>query len=105
MENGQTTSTRNGVSDVKKLKMERNGATNGANSAPAEDQHHFLTKLMDLMITEGIDKANDRKNKIVEFKHPKELEKIVDLKLKDPTSDDRLLDICNDVIKYSVKTG
>ncbi|XP_071151866.1 cysteine sulfinic acid decarboxylase-like [Mytilus edulis] len=105
MENGQTTSTRNGVSDVKKLKMERNGATNGANSAPAEDQHHFLTKLMDLMFTEGIDKANDRKNKIVEFKHPKELEKIVDLKLKDPTSDDRLLDICNDVIKYSVKTG
>lgn len=108
MENGQTTSTSNGVSDVKNLKMERNsmnGATNGVNGAPAEDQHHFLTKLMDMMITEGIDKANDRKNKIVEFKHPKELEKMLDLKLKDPTNDDRLLDICNDVIKYSVKTG
>ena len=109
MENGHRVS--NGITNghaIKKKKENGHVITNGANGTNGncpESSHHFLTQLFDTMVSEGIDKANDRKNKIVEFKHPKELEQILDLDLKDATSDDRLLSICSDVIKYSVKTG
>ena len=109
MENGQGVS--NGITNrhtIKNKKENGHVITNGANGTNGncpESSHHFLTQLFETMVSEGIDKANDRKNKIVEFKHPKELEQILDLDLKDATTDDRLLSICSDVIKYSVKTG
>ena len=44
--------------------------------------------------------------KVVEFKHPEELWKLVDFKLENkPTNNDHLLDTCKNIIKYSVKTG
>ncbi|ESO90111.1 hypothetical protein LOTGIDRAFT_124064, partial [Lottia gigantea] len=44
--------------------------------------------------------------KVVEWKHPHELEKLMDLKIKeDGTSKPTLLDMCRQIVKYSVKTG
>jgi hypothetical protein len=71
----------------------------------AETKHHFLDELYKMMVKDAYDGMKKRGSKVVEFKHPKELEAMLDLALKKQTSDDRLLEICKDVIKYSVKTG
>lgn len=113
MESGHAKANGVACSPTKKTKAEKskivhsNGTSNGASNGLGQngDQHYFLTKLFDMMLTNGLDKANDRNNKIVEFKHPKELEQMLDLDITKPTSDDRLLSACEDVIKYSVKTG
>ena len=82
-----------------------NETTHEVNKSTQENQQYFLDNLYSMMISEVIEKAKDRTNKIVEFKHPKELEKLFDLEIKERTSDDQLLALCKDIIKYSVKTG
>ena len=43
---------------------------------------------------------------MVDFKHPKELEKLIDLSLKDRGATDKaMLTFCEQIIQYSVKTG
>jgi len=79
-----------------------NGLNNG--NVPESGQH-FLQQLHDLMVKEVFEKSKNRKSRVVEFKHPKELESMLDLSLENPTSDEKLLEICKDVIRYSVKTG
>lgn len=44
--------------------------------------------------------------KVVDFKHPKELQQHLDLELRDDGEpDEKLLEYCNDALKYSVRTG
>lgn len=73
--------------------------------AGTETKHQFLDELYKMMVKDAYDGMKNRGSKVVEFKHPKELEAMLDLTLRKQTSDDRLLEICKDVIKYSVKTG
>lgn len=70
-----------------------------------ETHHQFLDELYKMMVRDAYDGMKDRDSKVVEFKHPKELEAMLDLGLNKETSDDSLLKICQDIIKYSVKTG
>ncbi|CAL1285204.1 unnamed protein product [Larinioides sclopetarius] len=45
------------------------------------------------------------KHKVAEFRHPKELEKIFDLRIEDePSTHEQMVKLCQDVLKYSVKT-
>ncbi|GFT23797.1 cysteine sulfinic acid decarboxylase [Nephila pilipes] len=45
------------------------------------------------------------KHKVTEFRHPKELEKIFDLRVEDePATHEEMVKFCQDVLKYSVKT-
>ena len=45
-------------------------------------------------------------SKVVEFVHPEILEKLIDLSIPESvTPDDRLLELCRETIRYSVKTG
>ncbi|KAJ8309070.1 hypothetical protein KUTeg_013944 [Tegillarca granosa] len=84
-----------------------NGHCNGVkiNGNVPENDNQFLDELYDMMIKEGFEKSRDRNTKVVEFKHPKELKQLIDLEVNKPTDDDRLLNICKDIIKYSVRTG
>ncbi|KAL5007987.1 hypothetical protein ScPMuIL_013568 [Solemya velum] len=81
--------------------------TNGNVSNGAHGETNaFLRQLFEMMLTEGIEKGLSRDSKVVEFKHPKDLEKIMNLKIDgEGASDQDLLDVCSDVIKYSVKAG
>lgn len=74
-------------------------------SLVVETHHHFLDELYKMMVKDVYDGGRNRDSKVVEFKHPKELEALMDLGLNKETSDDNLLKICQDIIKYSVKTG
>lgn len=85
-----------------------NNKSNGYSSNGSlvvETHHHFLDELYKMMVKDVYDGGRDRDSKVVEFKHPKELEALMDLGLNKETSDDNLLKICQDIIKYSVKTG
>nr|XP_042908865.1 cysteine sulfinic acid decarboxylase-like [Parasteatoda tepidariorum] len=64
-----------------------------------------VTKLiLDSKIIED-PKIVSAKHKVTEFQHPKELEEIFDLNLGDePSSLDTMVKLCQDVLKYSVKT-
>lgn len=111
MENSNLTTDGVNCSSLKKSKIEKlnyiysNGTTKGAVKENSTNQHYFLTELFELMLADGLDKAKNRENKIIKFKHPKELKKLLDLDITQPTSDDQLLLACGDIIKYSVKTG
>ncbi len=53
-----------------------------------------------------ITKTNDRDEKVLDFHHPIELRKLLDLKLKEePETLGQLLDDCRQTLKYQVKTG
>lgn len=75
------------------------------NGSVPENDNQFLDDLYDMMIKEGFEKSRDRNTKVVEFKHPKELKQLIDLEVNKPTDDYNLLNICKDIIKYSVRTG
>ena len=45
-------------------------------------------------------------SKVVDFRHPDELMKTMDLQLsQEPSDNEQLMDACRQIIKYSVKTG
>uniref|UniRef100_A0A915JTU2 Glutamate decarboxylase n=1 Tax=Romanomermis culicivorax TaxID=13658 RepID=A0A915JTU2_ROMCU len=53
-----------------------------------------------------IKESNDRTSKLVRFHHPDQLAQILDLKISDdPRELKQLLDDCEQVLKYQVKTG
>ncbi|KAK3092362.1 hypothetical protein FSP39_001932 [Pinctada imbricata] len=82
-----------------------NGTTNGGMGV-TENQTEFLDRLYTMMINDVFIGSRKREARVVNFKHPKELEKTIDLQLnEDETKDEDLLKICKDVIQYSVKTG
>lgn len=89
------------------LGMSNNNSNGYSPNGPVvvETHHHFLDELYKMMVKDVYDGGKKRDTKVVEFKHPKELEALMDLGLNKETSDDNLLKICQDIIRYSVKTG
>ncbi|KAK2179016.1 hypothetical protein NP493_519g05084 [Ridgeia piscesae] len=58
------------------------------------------------MLKEVVEKSGDVSSKVIDFKHPKELQKLINLSLEDRgVTDDTLLQCCEQIIQYSVKTG
>jgi len=107
----------NGDSNIEKIKamkrsiQEENGST-PSNShtkikrARWEDGEQFLKDLVEMMIQGLNDWTQNSESKLVEFHHPDELEKRMSLQISDsPCSNEKLLSMCKDVMRYSVKTG
>jgi glutamate decarboxylase len=76
-------------------------------SLPDRQQHsHFLKEAVDLMLEKAVFQATNRSNRVVEWRAPEELQKLIDLDLSaDPANHDKLLQLLKDIIQYSVKTG
>uniref|UniRef100_A0A8C6XVF5 Cysteine sulfinic acid decarboxylase n=1 Tax=Naja naja TaxID=35670 RepID=A0A8C6XVF5_NAJNA len=77
-------------------------------SSPGLDRvagEKFLQEAFQIMLEEGIRKGMDASEKVCIWKEPEELQRILDLNLKDSGEPhERLLERCRDVIRYSVKT-
>ena len=65
----------------------------------------FLMKVVDILL-DYIKNQNDRNEKVLEFHHPNEMIKLLDLEIPDTgvTLQQLLLD-CSTTLKYQVKTG
>lgn len=76
-------------------------------SLPIRSVHEtFLRNCIEEILNLAVFNATDRSHKVVEFKNPEDLKNILDLKLKSTSdSDEKLMDLLKDTIKYSVKTG
>ncbi|XP_013398337.1 cysteine sulfinic acid decarboxylase [Lingula anatina] len=72
----------------------------------ANDVTSFLDKVHQLMIRECLEKGKSRDGKVVEFLQPGELQKEMQFPVGDmPESHDKLLELCEKAVRYSVKTG
>lgn len=76
-------------------------------SLPNKNEHEtFIRNSVEELLNLAVFQATDRKNKVLEWRNPEDLQNIFDMKLKDtPDSDEVLLNLIRDTIKYSVKTG
>lgn len=75
-------------------------------SLPNRGQEKFLRTLFDNVLNTAVFDGTKRENKVLEWRDPEELSKIFDMSLKDePDSDEELLKLASDTVKYSVKTG
>ncbi|XP_070497231.1 cysteine sulfinic acid decarboxylase [Chironomus tepperi] len=96
---------------VNKIKSVQNLKMSGAESdrllsLPSKTHEKFLRTLFDNVLDKAIFDGTKRDNKVLEWTDPEELQKKLNMDLKDePDSDETLLKLANDTIKYSVKTG
>ena len=75
-------------------------------SLPDRSQEKFLRNLFDNVLNNAIFDGTKRENKVLEWTNPEEMLEKFDMTLKDePDTDEELLKLANDTIKYSVKTG
>lgn len=65
----------------------------------------FLQKVIDILM-DFVRDTNDRNCKILEFHHPEEMQKLLDLDIHDKGVNlQQLLQDCHTTLKYQVKTG
>lgn len=82
------------------------GATERFFSLPSRSQETFLRTLFDTVLNNAIFDGTKRESKVLEWTNPEEMLEKFDMSLKDePDSDEELLKLANETIKYSVKTG
>lgn len=76
-------------------------------SLPNRNEHEtFLRKITEEILNSAVFNATDRENKVLEWRNPEDLSKILDLDLKtQPDTDEKLMELARETIKYSVKTG
>jgi hypothetical protein len=75
-------------------------------SLPNENHEKFLRTVYDNVLKNAIFEGTKRENKVLEWTSPEEMLRKFDMQLKDEgDSDEVLLQLANDTIKYSVKTG
>lgn len=75
-------------------------------SLPNRKQEEFLRTLFDNILNGAVYEGTRRENKVLEWTDPEELQAKFDMTLKvEPDSDEELLRLANETIKYSVKTG
>lgn len=76
-------------------------------SLPRKEQHeYFLRVCTEILMKEAIFRGTSRDSKVLEWRHPEELLKLMDFNLKDNgASNEELVRLLKDTIKYSVKTG
>ncbi|XP_055957209.1 cysteine sulfinic acid decarboxylase [Patella vulgata] len=66
----------------------------------------FLEDVHKIMVDDALVKGTSREAPVVEFRHPEELKKLLQLPVKnEPATSAEILEDCKRVIKYSVKTG
>lgn len=76
-------------------------------SLPNRAQHErFLRNFIEEVMQLAVFNATDRSNKVLEWTNPEDLINLFDMSLKStPDSDEKLMELTRDTIKYSVKTG
>lgn len=76
-------------------------------SIPCKMLHdEFFRDCVDIILEEALFKGTDRKNKVINWKSPDELQKIIDFSVKhSPSTHEKLVQLIKNVIKFSVKTG
>lgn len=76
-------------------------------SLPNRSRHEkFLRTFVEEVMQTAVFNATERDQKVVEWTNPEELLEKLDLDLKnEPDTDDKLMELARDTIKYSVKTG
>lgn len=75
-------------------------------SLPNRSQEKFLRALFDNILNNAIFDGTKRENKVLEWTNPEEMLEKFDMSLKDEAdTDEDLLKLANETIKYSVKTG
>lgn len=75
-------------------------------SLPNRNQEKFLRNVFDSVLSGAVFDGTARENKVLEWTDPEEMKKKFDMSLKDEgDSDEELLKLANQTIKYSVKTG
>ncbi|CAH2282947.1 acidic amino acid decarboxylase GADL1 isoform X1 [Pelobates cultripes] len=78
-------------------------------NGPIIDSHageKFVDEVYRMLMNEVIQKATDVSEKVCEWQEPEQLKKILDLNLKENgESHQKLLQLCRNAIKYSVKTS
>lgn len=66
----------------------------------------FIRDSIEIMLSTAIFEDTKRENRLLDWHQPDELRKLFDMSLKQESdSDENLLDLVRNVIKYSVKTG
>nr|XP_033794323.1 cysteine sulfinic acid decarboxylase isoform X2 [Geotrypetes seraphini] len=69
------------------------------------ENEQFLEQVFRIILEEVVRKGTDAREKICNWKDPEELQSLLDLELRTSgESADKLLEYCQDVIRYSVKT-
>lgn len=76
-------------------------------SLPQKLYHEkFFKTCVDEILNLALFGGTDRSSKVLHFRSPEDMEKILDLKVKEESdSDEKLLELLRQVIKYSVKVG
>lgn len=76
-------------------------------SLPNRNQHEdFIRECVDLFLDKAVFKGTQRSQKVLNYRNPDEMQNILDLDLKnEPEDQKKLLQLLDDTIKYSVKTG
>lgn len=65
----------------------------------------FLQKIVDILL-DFVKDTNDRNVKILDFRHPEEMQKLLDLRIPEKgLSLQQLINDCATTLKYQVKTG
>ena len=65
----------------------------------------FLLKVVDILL-DHIKDEHDRNNKILDFHHPEEMRRLLDLDIPDKgVTLQQLVEDCSTTLKYQVKTG
>lgn len=96
----------NKIKSVQSLKMSGAESSERLLSLPSKTHEKFLRTLFDNVLDKAIFDGTKRENKVLEWTDPEELQRKLNMDLKDdPDSDETLLKLANDTIKYSVKTG
>lgn len=87
-------------------KMSSEATSERYHSLPNRSHEKFLRTLFDNVLNDAIFDGTKRENKVLEWTDPEELQKKFDMSLKDePDTDEELLKLADETIKYSVKTG
>lgn len=76
-------------------------------SLPVRETHEkFLRECIDTILNTAVFSSTLRENKVLEWHQPEELLQLFDMSLKaESDTDEKLLALIRDIVKYSVKTG
>ncbi|KAJ3660387.1 hypothetical protein Zmor_004837 [Zophobas morio] len=76
-------------------------------SLPVREHHEdFIRQCVDVLVKEAVFEGTNRNNRVLNWKDPEELKRLMDFGLRRaPESHEQLLKILKDVVGYSVKTG
>lgn len=82
-------------------------SNNGFRTKPIQQQHeHFMRQVMDIILKDAVFEGTSSSSLVVEWIEPECLMALMGEELpKNPQSDQHLIELIKNVVRYSVKTG